>query len=1041
MKKLFKKSLAVIMAVAMLLCAVPFTASAESYSGTHGDNLTWTLDTETGVLEISGTGEMTNWSVVPWDSYHSYIKSVNIGNGVTTISEYAFYNCDSLVSITIPDSVTAIGYYAFYNCDSLARVTFGENSQLQIGQSAFKGCTSLENITLPDNVTSIGENVFANTAYYNNEANWENNALYIGDCLISVKEVASASYSVKAGTRLIAARAFGGCDQIINLTLPGSIKAIGADAFFLNSDGSIIFEEEKIKSFDFNVYFNGDVADWCSIEFGNKYSNPVNSQENIYRNSVDNLYIDGVLVETLTIPEGVTSINTFSFQGIETLTSISFSDSVTNINDYAFEDCTALTSINFSENSRLTSVGYYVFNGCTSLSNITIPDGITEIQNTSFTNTAYYNNDANWENDVLYIGKYLIAAKETISGTYAIKPGTVYIANSAFEYCIELEGVTIPESVTNIGNQAFACSGLSGELVIPANVKYIGHAAFEAIPITKATINAETISADAFHDINKLRSIKLGDNVKKIESGAFGNCYNVLLIEIGKGLREIEYIFADGGIISPFYSCITASYIVDSENEYFYTDEAGAFIDKANGVLIKYPSLSYILDLDSIDWDGFLDSAFDWQRIIEPGYLESMQIDPSTIVPIDYTIPDTVKTISSFAFGYFNNIKNIKFPESITETYTYTFLYYPGIDSYLTEIILPSSVTKIDPAAFVIENLNFIHIPSSVTEIGEEIAYTSAYICSDTEDCYAKTYAEENGYEFVLCDGNHHVHTPGEWETMVEATVENEGHRVQKCTECKQVVASENIPRLQRIRNDESKITADIPGDMYSGNSVELSVEEAENENAFEFVNKLNGRYMAYDIKILVNGEETQPTGKVTVRVPIEGFVFGKYAVYHIDPVTHEREELPCKREGNYIVFETDSFSYFVIADATEYEIQIKQPSVTTVNYGDTLVLHADLGETALPEGYAIEWLVEGTGVNIKPSEDGLTCEVTSIQKGDVTVTARIVDGNGEAITDANGNEIAASQQLKSNVTFWQKIVSFFKNLFGISRMILQYKQ
>ncbi|MBR6620295.1 MAG: leucine-rich repeat domain-containing protein [Clostridia bacterium] len=616
-----------------------------------------------------------------------------------------------------------------------------------------------------------------------------------------------------------------------------------------------------------------------------------------------------------------------------------------------------------------------------------------------------------------------------------------YASSPWYEYSSCIKTIEFGKNVTSIGDYAFAYTGISGELIIPDNIKNIGYSSFKCVEIIRATINAETISADAFYDINKLRSIKLGDNVKKIESGAFGECYNVLLIEIGKGLREIEYIFGDGGIASPFYSCITASYIVDSENEYFYTDEAGAFIDKANGVLIKYPSLSYILDLDSIDWERFLDSAFDWQRIIEPGYLESLQIDPSTIVPIDYTIPDTVKTISSFAFGYFNNIKNIKFPESITEINTYAFLYSPGIDSYLTEIILPSSVTRIDPAAFVLENLNFIHIPSSVTEIGEEIAHTSAYICSDTEDCYAKTYAEENGYEFKLCDGNHHVHTPGEWEIMTEATVEHEGHKVQKCTECKQVIASENIPRLQRIRNDESKITADIPGDMYNGNSVELSVEEAENDAAFEFVNKLNGRYMAYDIKILVNGEVTQPTGKVTVRVPIEGFVFGKYAVYHIDPVTHEREELPCKREGNYIVFETDSFSYFVIADATEYEIQIKQPSVTTINYGDTLILHADLGETALPEGYAIEWLVEGTGVNINPSEDGLTCEVTSIQKGDVTVTARIVDGNGEAITDANGNEISASQQLKSNVTFWQKIVSFFKNLFGISRMILQYKQ
>ena len=120
--------------------------------------------------------------------------------------------------------------------------------------------------------------------------------------------------------------------------------------------------------------------------------------------------------------------------------------------------------------------------------------------------------------------------------------------------------------------------------------------------------------------------------------------------------------------------------------------------------------------------------------------------------------------------------------------------------------------------------------------------------------------------------------------------------------------------------------------------------------------------------------------------------------------------------------------------------IAITKTSTTTINYGDTLILHADIGETALPEGYSILWTVEGTGVNIRQSEDGMACEVTSIQKGNVTIKATIVDENGEAVTGVDGNEISASQQLTSKVTFWQKIVSFFKNLFGISRIILQSK-
>ena len=121
-------------------------------------------------------------------------------------------------------------------------------------------------------------------------------------------------------------------------------------------------------------------------------------------------------------------------------------------------------------------------------------------------------------------------------------------------------------------------------------------------------------------------------------------------------------------------------------------------------------------------------------------------------------------------------------------------------------------------------------------------------------------------------------------------------------------------------------------------------------------------------------------------------------------------------------------------------EISIRVPSNTTINCGDTLVLHADFGETELPEGYAILWTVDGSGISTAVSADGTECRVTSIATGNVTVKATLVDDTGEAIFDADGNEISAAQQLTSKAGFWQKFISFFKNLFRISRIILQYK-
>ncbi len=175
------------------------TLFAETYSGICGDNLTWTLDTETGVFTVSGSGAMKNYTNntnTPWYSYRSSITTVTIDNGVTSIGSYAFFNC-SLTSIEIPNSVTSIGSSAFYNCSKLTAVNisdiaawckiafsseyanplyYAHNLDLNgtlvtdliipsnitsINNYAFHGCSSLTSVTIPNSVTSIGSNAFS----------------------------------------------------------------------------------------------------------------------------------------------------------------------------------------------------------------------------------------------------------------------------------------------------------------------------------------------------------------------------------------------------------------------------------------------------------------------------------------------------------------------------------------------------------------------------------------------------------------------------------------------------------------------------------------------------------------------------------------------------------------------------------------------------------------------------------------------------------------------------------------------------------------
>ncbi len=174
--------------------------------------------------------------------------------------------------------------------------------------------------------------------------------------------------------------------------------------------------------------------------------------------------------------KAVTTIAVSAFAKLYGLTSVTVPDSVTNIGASAFSDCSSLISITIPDS--VTSIGDNMFYGCTGLTSITIPDSVTSIERSAFSNTAYYNNDANWTDDVLYIGNHLIAAKESLSGAYAIKEGTRCIARAAFRGCSSLTSITIPDGVTEIGYAAFSgCSSLTS-ITIPDGVASIGNYAF-----------------------------------------------------------------------------------------------------------------------------------------------------------------------------------------------------------------------------------------------------------------------------------------------------------------------------------------------------------------------------------------------------------------------------------------------------------------------------------------------------------------------------------------------------------------------------------
>ena len=347
-----KKIISLFLSLTMLLsltAGLDFSAYAETIKGECGENVTYSFDSKTGTLIISGTGDMY---FSDYSEFYKNIKVVIIEKGVTSIVYCAFENCTSLTSVTIPDSVTSIGYCAFRDCKSLTSVTIPD-SVTSIGYEAFYECTNLTSVTIPDSVTSIEENTFYGCKSLTS-VTMPNSVTSIGyfafyDCtsLTSVTiPKGVTSITIPKGVTSIGNSAFGNCISLISVTIPDGITSIGPWAFCDCKSLTSVTIPKGVTSIDNSAFEN------C------------------------------ISLTSVTIPDSVTSIGYSAFGYCKSLTSVTIPDSVTSIGEYAFYDCTSLTSITIPKG--VTSMGDSAFGYCKSLTSVTIPDGITSIGDHAF---------------------------------------------------------------------------------------------------------------------------------------------------------------------------------------------------------------------------------------------------------------------------------------------------------------------------------------------------------------------------------------------------------------------------------------------------------------------------------------------------------------------------------------------------------------------------------------------------------------------------------------------------------------------------------
>ncbi len=544
---------------------------------------------------------------------YNEVRLINPNSSHYDITEYSMQTGD----LVIPSSVIYNG--ATY-------------SVISIENYAFYNCSALTSITIPSSVTSIGRYAF-------------------------YKCTALTSVSIPSSVTLIEPYAFYNCTALTSVTIPTSVTSIGSLAFAYCSALTSVTIPNTV------TYIGGAAFSYCTALTSVSIPSSVTSigerpfgycsaltDINVAPSNTAYSSLDGVLYNSnkseliqcppgktsVIIPNATTTIRKDAFSNCRSLISVTITNSVTSIGKYAFENCSALTSITIPNSVSLIEIN--AFNGCSALTEINV---------------------------------------DSLNTTYSSQDGILYNNNKTeLKRCpTGKTSVTIPSSVTSIGDYAFfGCLALES-VIIPSSVTSIGESVFSGC-IT-------------------LPSITIPNSVITIGSYAFGLVNNI-----------IYYGYATG---SPWGAKTINGYFEDS---FVFTDNTKTVLTGYYGTLTDIIIPSSVTSIESFAFSkSALTSVSIPNSVTSIGSYAFSQCSTLTSV----TIPSSVTSIGNDAFDYCTALTSVSIPSSVTSIEDNTFNHCYA----LTSVTIPSSVTSIGSNNFsYCSALTSVTIPSSVTSIG-----------------------------------------------------------------------------------------------------------------------------------------------------------------------------------------------------------------------------------------------------------------------------------------------------------------------------------